>query len=168
MVIFHFYLFFCRQRRHLPVHWAGHLERRFLRVQLEDRGRRFQAQAQAQEQGSRRKRKRHRVRKSIFKKWNAIVAYFLFYLLYIKTRTSYETIFQLFFSFNHRCKLCGKYYTQSYLINRHMLVHSDLKEFKCPICEKEFKTSVDLKTHLRNHESEDVRYTHCCELCGKR
>ena len=69
---------------------------------------------------------------------------------------------------SNRCKLCGKYYTQSYLINRHMLVHADAKEFKCPICEKEFKASGDLKVHLRNHETEDPKYTHCCELCGKR
>jgi len=67
-----------------------------------------------------------------------------------------------------RCKLCGKYYTQSYLINRHMVAHADDKEIKCPICEKELKTSADLKAHLRNHETEDAKYTHCCELCGKR
>jgi uncharacterized Zn-finger protein len=54
------------------------------------------------------------------------------------------------------------------MINRHVLVHADAKDFRCPICEKEFKTSGDLADHVRHHESDDVRYTHCCELCGKR
>lgn len=66
------------------------------------------------------------------------------------------------------CKICGKRYTASYLINRHMLAHSDQKDFKCPVCAKEFKTSADLKIHLKVHEPEDLKYTHCCELCGKR
>ncbi len=66
------------------------------------------------------------------------------------------------------CKLCGKEYTASYLINRHMLAHADRKDNPCGLCGNTFKTSAELKTHLRVHEEDDVKYTHCCELCGKR
>ena len=49
-----------------------------------------------------------------------------------------------------------------------MLAHADRKDNPCGLCGNTFKTSAELKTHLRVHEEDDVKYTHCCELCGKR
>ena len=49
-----------------------------------------------------------------------------------------------------------------------MLAHADRKDNPCGFCGKTYKTSEELKTHLRVHEEDDIKYTHCCELCGKR
>ena len=76
--------------------------------------------------------------------------------------------FILFSVWHYSCKLCGKEYTASYLINRHMLAHADRKDNPCGLCGNTFKTAPELKAHLRVHEEDDVKYTHCCELCGKR
>jgi KRAB domain-containing zinc finger protein len=49
-----------------------------------------------------------------------------------------------------------------------MLVHSDKKDFECIVCKKTFKTAGDLRVHTKIHGPDEMRYTHCCELCGKR
>ena len=49
-----------------------------------------------------------------------------------------------------------------------MLAHADRKDNPCGLCGNTFKTAPELKAHLRVHEEDDVKYTHCCELCGKR
>ena len=49
-----------------------------------------------------------------------------------------------------------------------MLAHADRKDNPCGLCGKTFTTAPELKAHLRVHEEDDVKYTHCCELCGKR
>ncbi|XP_059082286.1 zinc finger protein 70-like isoform X2 [Tigriopus californicus] len=66
------------------------------------------------------------------------------------------------------CKVCGKSYPTTYLYSRHMLSHSDQKNFKCHVCEKDFKSTQDLKIHIKVHGTFEEKYTHCCELCGKR
>ena len=67
------------------------------------------------------------------------------------------------------CKICFKPFTPSFLINRHMQVHVDLKENPCGLCGKTFPNAPEeLKAHLKVHDEEDVKYAHSCELCGKR
>ena len=49
-----------------------------------------------------------------------------------------------------------------------MTTHEDRKDFKCGVCGIENKDLEDLRLHLKTHEPEDAKYSHCCELCGKR
>ena len=82
--------------------------------------------------------------------------------------SDFETV-----SYTHRlyssCKICLKPFTPSFLINRHMVAHADLKDNPCGLCGKTFPSAPEeLKAHLKLHDEEDVKYSHCCELCGKR
>lgn len=47
----------------------------------------------------------------------------------------------------------------------HMLVHSDIKAFKCTSCAREFKTKESLKVHSRIHSG---LFPYSCEFCGKK
>ena len=67
-----------------------------------------------------------------------------------------------------KCKDCNKFYPPKYLEQRHYLVHQDGRNFKCEVCEKNFKTLEILKVHARIHGPDDERYTHCCEVCGRK
>ena len=68
----------------------------------------------------------------------------------------------------YSCKICGKYFTTSFLIYRHMSTHEGHKDFKCGVCGIDNKSNEDLKIHLKTHDPDDMKYSHCCELCGKR
>ena len=93
----------------------------------------------------------------------------------------------------HQCTECGKRFSQSSSLNKHMRVHSGERPYKCPHCVKAFTASSILRTHIRQHSGEKpfkcrhcgrafashaahdshVRRTHTkekpcvCEYCGK-
>lgn len=93
----------------------------------------------------------------------------------------------------HQCAVCGKRFSQSSSLNKHMRVHSGERPYKCPHCVKAFTASSILRTHIRQHSGEKpfkcrhcgrafashaahdshVRRTHTkekpcvCEYCGK-
>ncbi|XP_033640683.1 PR domain zinc finger protein 14-like [Asterias rubens] len=64
----------------------------------------------------------------------------------------------------HKCVTCGKSFSQSSSLNKHMRVHSGERPYKCVYCSKAFTASSILRTHIRQHSGEKPFK---CKHCGK-
>ena len=64
----------------------------------------------------------------------------------------------------HKCKQCGKCYSQAENLRRHKRVHTGEKPYKCKQCGKCFSEAGNLREHERVHTGEKP---HECKQCGK-
>jgi len=58
----------------------------------------------------------------------------------------------------HECHVagCGKRFTESSKLRRHMVVHTKEKNFLCPLCKKRFTLLQNVKSHVKNHHKMSV------------
>ncbi|XP_069827183.1 zinc finger and BTB domain-containing protein 11 [Dendropsophus ebraccatus] len=80
----------------------------------------------------------------------------------------------------HKCKECGMVFERKYALIMHSMKHDHIKEFKCPLCKKEFQYRASLRAHLIRHsrktepvaaETETTKgrtkRQYICDICGR-
>ena len=61
------------------------------------------------------------------------------------------------------CPICGKLFTERYIMTKHEATHRTEKKFKCDKCPAAFTRELYLKEHQRRHTRD---YSHICSECG--
>lgn len=68
----------------------------------------------------------------------------------------------------HRCSTCSKCFRFKHHLQSHMISHSNLRPYSCPVCRKAYVHSGSLSTHMNLHHSEGKpRKSLRCEFCEK-
>ncbi|XP_068624909.1 zinc finger protein 37-like [Battus philenor] len=61
-----------------------------------------------------------------------------------------------------RCNICLKTFANQNNLKRHMMIHSDIKDFECDICFKRFHQKITMQTHRLTHMN-----PYSCNKCDK-
>lgn len=61
-----------------------------------------------------------------------------------------------------RCNICLKTFANPNNLKRHMMIHSDIREFECDICFKKFRQKITMQTHRLTHV-----HPFTCSNCDK-
>ena len=56
----------------------------------------------------------------------------------------------------HICSVCNKTFGSAYNLQRHMVVHTKEKPFKCDYCESSYTQSSKLKNHIIKLHSDRI------------
>ncbi len=59
---------------------------------------------------------------------------------------------------SHKCEKCFKSFPSSQQLHQHMLVHNNLRKYKCNYCEKAFKQLSHVQQHHRRHTGESLNH----------
>lgn len=74
-------------------------------------------------------------------------------------------------SWNTGLRQCGKSFTRSDELQRHLRIHTKEKSYLCSVCNKAFGRSDHLSKHLKTHDSERKKVAqrkdeeNCLESC---
>lgn len=64
------------------------------------------------------------------------------------------------------CSICQKTFKLKHHLRRHQVIHSNLKEFECKLCDKKFNQRSNLDTHIKNVHNKVKDYE--CPKCHKK
>lgn len=57
---------------------------------------------------------------------------------------------------SHKCGECGMVFQRRYALIMHKLKHERARDYKCPLCKKQFQYSASLRAHLIRHTRKDA------------
>ncbi|XP_028048104.2 zinc finger protein 502 isoform X6 [Monomorium pharaonis] len=67
---------------------------------------------------------------------------------------------------SHKCEECGKVLSTSYNLLIHRNIHTGMRPYACPVCDKSFRSASGLNRHVR--DVHDGVKNFACDICGRR